>query len=70
MIGLRLKLKKQKKQTSLHHSFDVDCMNTEGRYEIFRSDGKVYATWEAKESIGDLYGFYSTTRSVLGTTKA
>lgn len=50
--------------------FDVDCMNTEGRYEIFRSDGKVYATWEAKESIGDLYGFYSTTRSVLGTTKA
>lgn len=29
---------------------DTSCQDAEGRYEIFRSDGKVYSSWEAMES--------------------
>lgn len=30
---------------------DTSCQTAEGRYEIFRSDGKVYDSWEAMEPV-------------------
>lgn len=30
---------------------DTSCMNSKGRYYVFRSDGKLYENWEAKEPI-------------------
>lgn len=31
---------------------DTTCQQAEGRYYVFRSDGKVYESWEAAEPIG------------------
>lgn len=31
---------------------DTTCQHAEGRYYVFRSDGKVYESWEAAEPIG------------------
>ena len=28
---------------------DTSCQTAEGRYEIFRCDGKIYPSWEATE---------------------
>lgn len=33
---------------------DTTCQQAEGRYYVFRSDGKVYESWEAAEPIGGM----------------
>lgn len=33
---------------------DTTCQYAEGRYYVFRSDGKVYESWEAAEPIGGM----------------
>lgn len=33
---------------------DTTCQHAEGRYYVFRSDGKVYESWEAAEPIGGM----------------
>ena len=29
--------------------FDENCMDSVGRYKIFREDGNIYSTWDASE---------------------
>lgn len=40
------KINKLKKKIETSIFYDKDCLNTTGRYEIFRSDGFIYENWE------------------------